>query len=144
MDRNKPSKKTKAQDRYSCPNSAACLKKNSHWSPREKTNSFYLRWLLYSRITCCSFQVIGSRGVVEVNPRDAMAREASIHGVMLFNSNQVKENRLFFSFVISHLIALSRCTTLTLENKRIRRPLGVKKTIATVKYRTLLLYCFAF
>ncbi|XP_065070475.1 quinone oxidoreductase-like isoform X2 [Rhopilema esculentum] len=32
--------------------------------------------------------VIGSRGVVEVNPRDAMAREASIHGVMLFNSSQ--------------------------------------------------------
>eukprot|EP00795_Rhopilema_esculentum_P011317 gene11317-21507_t len=33
--------------------------------------------------------VIGSRGVVEVNPRDAMAREASIHGVMLFNSSQL-------------------------------------------------------
>jgi NADPH2:quinone reductase len=27
--------------------------------------------------------VIGSRGCVEVNPRDLMAREASIHGVML-------------------------------------------------------------
>lgn len=30
--------------------------------------------------------VIGSRGKVEVNPRDTMARDASIHGMMLFNA----------------------------------------------------------
>lgn len=31
--------------------------------------------------------IVGSRGPVEVNPRDAMAREATISGVMLFNSS---------------------------------------------------------
>jgi len=30
--------------------------------------------------------VIGSRGQVEINPRDTMARDASIHGIMLFNA----------------------------------------------------------
>jgi NADPH2:quinone reductase len=30
--------------------------------------------------------VIGSRGPVEVNPRDAMSRDASIHGMTLFNT----------------------------------------------------------
>lgn len=30
--------------------------------------------------------VVGSRGQVEINPRDTMSREASISGVMLFNS----------------------------------------------------------
>ena len=32
--------------------------------------------------------VVGSRGPVEINPRDTMAREATISGVMLFNSSQ--------------------------------------------------------
>ena len=32
--------------------------------------------------------VVGSRGPIEVNPRDAMSREASIVGVMLFNSTE--------------------------------------------------------
>ena len=32
--------------------------------------------------------IIGSRGPVEINPRDAMSREASISGVMLFNATQ--------------------------------------------------------
>ena len=32
--------------------------------------------------------VVGSRGQVEVNPRDAMSREASISGVLLFNSTE--------------------------------------------------------
>lgn len=31
--------------------------------------------------------IVGSRGPVEVNPRDAMVREATISGVMLFNSS---------------------------------------------------------
>jgi len=30
--------------------------------------------------------VIGSRGAVEVNPRDAMSREAAILGMVLFNT----------------------------------------------------------
>jgi NADPH:quinone reductase len=32
--------------------------------------------------------IIGSRGPVEINPREAMVREASIHGMLLFNSPQ--------------------------------------------------------
>ena len=40
VDQNRPIRKTQAQDRYSLPISAACLKKNYHWSPREKTKSF--------------------------------------------------------------------------------------------------------
>eukprot|EP00794_Sanderia_malayensis_P018149 gene18149-19959_t len=32
--------------------------------------------------------VVGSRGTVEINPRDAMSREASIHGVMLMQINE--------------------------------------------------------
>lgn len=32
--------------------------------------------------------VVGSRGQVEINPRDTMSREASISGVMLFNSTE--------------------------------------------------------
>lgn len=31
--------------------------------------------------------VIGSRGTVEINPRDAMGRDASIHGMSLFNAD---------------------------------------------------------
>jgi NADPH2:quinone reductase len=31
--------------------------------------------------------VIGSRGPVEITPRDAMGRDASIHGIMLFNAS---------------------------------------------------------
>jgi NADPH:quinone reductase len=33
-----------------------------------------------------SVVVIGSRGKVEINPRDTMGRDASIHGMMLFNA----------------------------------------------------------
>ena len=32
--------------------------------------------------------VVGSRGPVEVNPRDTMSREAAVFGVMLFNSSE--------------------------------------------------------
>jgi NADPH2:quinone reductase len=32
--------------------------------------------------------VIGNRGTIEINPRDAMGREASIHGVMVFGSSE--------------------------------------------------------
>jgi NADPH2:quinone reductase len=32
--------------------------------------------------------VIGSRGKVEINPRDTMSRDASIHGMTLFNATE--------------------------------------------------------
>lgn len=32
--------------------------------------------------------VIGSRGPVEINPRDLMGRRASIHGLSLFNATE--------------------------------------------------------
>jgi NADPH2:quinone reductase len=38
--------------------------------------------------------VIGSRGKVEVNPRDAMAREATVHGVMLFNATALERRAI--------------------------------------------------
>ncbi|HET6233136.1 MAG TPA: NADPH:quinone reductase [Longimicrobiaceae bacterium] len=34
--------------------------------------------------------VIGSRGPVQVNPRDAMSRDASIHGMMVFNATDAE------------------------------------------------------
>ena len=34
--------------------------------------------------------VIGSRGTVEIDPRDAMSKDAAIHGVVLFNATQVE------------------------------------------------------
>ena len=33
------------------------------------------------------FRSIGSRGTVEINPRDAMARDADIRGMVLFNAS---------------------------------------------------------
>jgi NADPH2:quinone reductase len=32
--------------------------------------------------------VIGNRGTIEINPRDAMGREASIHGIMVFGASE--------------------------------------------------------
>lgn len=32
--------------------------------------------------------VVGSRGTVEVNPRDVMIRDASVHGMLLFNASE--------------------------------------------------------
>ena len=42
VDRNRPIRKMLAQDRFSWPVSAGCLKKNYHWNPRVKINSFCL------------------------------------------------------------------------------------------------------
>lgn len=42
--------------------------------------------------------IVGSRGPVEVNPRDTMAREATISGVMLFNSSP-KEHSEAIAFI---------------------------------------------
>jgi NADPH2:quinone reductase len=31
--------------------------------------------------------IVGSRGPVEINPRDAMGRDATVHGMILFNAS---------------------------------------------------------
>lgn len=43
--------------------------------------------------------VVGSRGTIEVNPRDLMSREGSVHGVMLAGSSQeeIDENVAFIT-----------------------------------------------
>jgi NADPH2:quinone reductase len=38
---------------------------------------------------------IGSRGEVEINPRDAMARDATIYGMTLFNANEEERKSTF-------------------------------------------------
>jgi NADPH:quinone reductase len=38
--------------------------------------------------------IIGSRGKIEINPRDAMAREASLHGLMLFNATAAERRAI--------------------------------------------------
>jgi NADPH2:quinone reductase len=39
--------------------------------------------------------IIGSRGKIEIMPRDAMAREASIFGLMLFNATDVERTAIY-------------------------------------------------
>lgn len=39
--------------------------------------------------------IIGSRGEVEINPRDAMARDAAIHGMLLFNASDAERKSTF-------------------------------------------------
>lgn len=39
------------------------------------------------------FQIVGSRGSIEINPRDMMAKESSIIGVALFSATKVKSLR---------------------------------------------------
>lgn len=50
----------------------------------------------------CSYydvlQVVGSRGSIEINPRDTMAKESSIIGVALFCATKVKWNFFFCPF----------------------------------------------
>lgn len=38
--------------------------------------------------------VVGNRGTIEINPRDAMARDASIHGMVLFNASPEEIQRI--------------------------------------------------
>ena len=38
--------------------------------------------------------IIGNRGTIEINPRDAMAKTASIHGMMLLNTTPEETSRL--------------------------------------------------
>lgn len=37
------------------------------------------------------FQVVGNRGTIEINPRDTMAKESSIVGVMLGQASEVRK-----------------------------------------------------
>lgn len=39
---------------------------------------------------CSSFQIVGSRGTIEINPRDTMMKETSIIGVALYNATNVR------------------------------------------------------
>jgi NADPH:quinone reductase len=38
--------------------------------------------------------VIGNRGTIEINPRDAMARDATVHGMTLFNATEEELSRI--------------------------------------------------
>jgi NADPH2:quinone reductase len=38
--------------------------------------------------------VIGNRGTIEINPRDAMSKDASIHGMMLLNTTAEETFRI--------------------------------------------------
>ena len=46
--------------------------------------------------------IIGNRGTIEINPRDAMAREAVIHGMVLFNMT-AEEKRKVHAALVSRL-----------------------------------------
>lgn len=43
--------------------------------------------------------IIGSRGTVEINPRDAMAREAAIYGLLLFNMSADEKKQIHAGLV---------------------------------------------
>ena len=38
--------------------------------------------------------VIGNRGTIEINPREAMAKDASVHGMLLFNATDDELRRI--------------------------------------------------
>ena len=41
-----------------------------------------------------TFQVVGNRGTVEINPRETMAKESSIIGVMLGQASEVQNIKI--------------------------------------------------
>ena len=43
--------------------------------------------------------IVGSRGTIEINPRDAMVRDASIHGMLLFNASDKELSRIHAALV---------------------------------------------
>lgn len=55
---------------------------------------------------CCpvivlfSFQIVGSRGSIEINPRDTMMKETSIIGVALYNATKVNWASCAFSYFL--------------------------------------------
>ena len=52
------------------------------------------------------FQVVGNRGTIEINPRDMMAKESSIIGVMLGQATEVLTKLLM---KIEYFIAYKSC-----------------------------------
>jgi NADPH:quinone reductase len=62
--------------------------------------------------------VIGSRGTVEIDPRDVMARDASIMGVLLFNSSE------------QELAAIHAALGAGLESRTIRPVIGLEIPLA--------------
>ena len=56
------------------------------------------------------FQIVGSRGTVEVNPRSLMLTEGSVIGVMLAGATKVSQhNFLSISILVINKIWLSDC-----------------------------------
>jgi len=41
-----------------------------------------------------TFQVVGNRGTVEINPRETMAKESSVIGVMLGQASEVQNIKI--------------------------------------------------
>jgi NADPH2:quinone reductase len=62
--------------------------------------------------------VVGNRGTVEINPRDAMGRDASIHGMLLFNASEKDLARIHAALVSG------------LENGTLRPVIGRKFPLA--------------
>jgi NADPH2:quinone reductase len=62
--------------------------------------------------------VVGSRGPVEINPRDAMGRDASIHGMLLFNASE------------KDLVRIHSALVSGLENGILRPVIGQKIPLA--------------
>jgi NADPH2:quinone reductase len=62
--------------------------------------------------------VIGNRGTIEINPRDAMSREASIHGVMVFGSSEFEMRSMHAALVAG------------LENGALRPVIGQQFSLA--------------
>lgn len=72
-----------------------CLPLPDRLSVNTRPYFLVLSWLLPLRDgVFCSFslaflQVVGNRGTIEINPRDTMAKESSIIGVMLGHATEV-------------------------------------------------------
>ncbi len=62
--------------------------------------------------------VIGSRGAIEINPRDAMSREAEIRGVTLFNTSEQEYKQMHAALIAG------------LENGTLRPVIGQKIPLA--------------
>ena len=46
------------------------------------------------------FQVVGNRGTIEINPRETMAKESSIIGVMLGQASEVHNWKHIVTYII--------------------------------------------
>ena len=50
----------------------------------------------------CVFQVVGSRGTIEIDPRATMAKESEIRGMALFASDMVRGTHTCSTHSLSH------------------------------------------